>query len=116
MDDREYPDRLMIRVLTDEIANGEPCDCSTCPIAMAARRDYPHLLRSAKDPEFEVIEVYSDRLLIGDACYQLPAVATYFIGMFDRGEKVEPFSFNAWKIKRDRKPENPRKPENQKSS
>lgn len=106
---REYPDRLTIRVLSDEIADGQKGDCGTCPLALAVRRDYPELLRSDKEPEFEILEVYGDRLLVGDVCYQLPAYASYFIGHFDRGLHVEPATFIAWKIRPDRLPKNKQK-------
>lgn len=106
---REYPDRLKIRVLSDDIADGEIADCSSCPIALAVRRDYAELMRSEREPDFEILEVYGDRLLLGDECYHLPAYATYFIGLFDRGAHVEPLAFVAWKIPRDRLPQNKRK-------
>lgn len=73
-----------VRVLKRHIEAGEPATCDRCPIALA--------LNEATGLHWEVGEYKAIAKEL--SCYfDVPVEARFFVEDFDRGETVEPFSF-----------------------
>jgi hypothetical protein len=78
---------LKIQVTGEDIANGKPDDCESCPIALAMKRAIPDL---------DWIEVDGDAqwgTTDGGFGTRFPEVAKNFIRAFDSGDPVKPFEF-----------------------
>lgn len=78
-----YDDRIY--VTQNDIKYGKAVSCRLCPIATAVCR------RFAKG--FGSVMVGGSCVKIGRKFFALPKSARKFIGRFDRGETVKPFSF-----------------------
>lgn len=76
-------EQITVSVQQEDIDNGKPEDCDSCPIALACRR------LGYKDVSVGV------SLHVDDHDYWLPSEASRFIEEFDNGEVVSPFSFTA---------------------
>ena len=74
---------MKIEVTAEDIKNGKKLNCFWCPIALAVSR-------SANTPD---CWVDNTRVEIRGMIYQLPREAGQFIVDFDKGARVEPFSF-----------------------
>lgn len=86
--------KRLVTVTEDDIRNGTPGNCETCPVALAAKRAYP---------EASDVYVYEKEISVvvtGGYChttsYQqwLPDAARNFVRDFDAkgADAVEPFS------------------------
>lgn len=75
---------MKIVVTQDDIDNGRRESPTHCPIALAARRQFPH----------RYVLATADHLLVGGLTYYwLPPVAVSFVDDFDEGYPVQPISF-----------------------
>jgi len=79
-----------IYVTDDDIRDGDPANCSECPIALAISRAVPNV----------AVHVFDDSIIImpfadGESNFTLtlPVNACNFIHYFDNGLPVQPFSF-----------------------
>jgi len=79
----EYNTLLKVEVTAEDIKEGKRKSCTSCPIALAFRRALGH-------DEVKVGEIYTK---IGKREYRTPKVAFQFITLFDKYQKVEPFTF-----------------------
>lgn len=82
---------MKIHVTQRHIESGKPKDNHACPIALAVK---------SINTEFTRIPINSIRvgrhlIAINEEIYELPNIANQFITDFDKGEKVEPFTFAA---------------------
>lgn len=87
----QVPESLEITVTAEDIARGEPCNPSRCPIALAAGR---------LEQVIQVIVTYGLVTISFSAqpafvCYRLGADAREFIGAVDAGEVPGPAVFTA---------------------
>ncbi len=73
---------MFIEVTQEDIMEGQPCNCRLCPVARAISRR----------TNLEVI-VRSDFVRVDDKTYDLHLEASAFVRQFDRGFRVQPFSF-----------------------
>lgn len=85
-----FPDTITVTVTADDIAKGEPEECGSCPIAIAAMQ-IDGVVEAA---------VYPQRMTIWSADrmareYHLPDDAQIFVAAFDLNLDVEPFTFEA---------------------
>ena len=80
---------MKVKVLEDDIADGDPRTCVSCPIALA--------LLAVDGVDFASVGTKMARVRFAGraekefSIYRLPAEAIRFIAQFDRGNKVEPF-------------------------
>ena len=78
------PKYKIVKVTQADISSGRPKNGVYCPVALAVRRLFPE-----RNTTVGVFAVY-----INDKPYTpLPASAVDFIGQFDKGRAVKPFSF-----------------------
>jgi hypothetical protein len=75
---------MKISVTQKHIDEGNVGDCAACPIALALAR------------AFETRDVYAGTysLCVENKCFSTPEVARNFMGDFDAGGPVSPFSFD----------------------
>jgi hypothetical protein len=79
---------MRIEVTEQDIAAGRRRQPSACPIALAVKRAYA--VERASVAEYDIIVTrWCDRQFK----WRTPTPAASFIERFDKGEKVEPFSF-----------------------
>lgn len=78
---------IKIEVTAEDIANGEPGESGSCPIALAFKRAIPGIVyvEVEDDTYFETNESTFD--------LRLPGHASQFVRDFDDGEPVKPISF-----------------------
>ena len=76
---------MKIQVTEEDIKNGVRHFCSSCPVALAIKKLYP---------AETWVSVSARRVVIEETSYDLPEVAITFIQMFDKGQKVEPITFD----------------------
>lgn len=81
--------KITVNVTQEDIDNGEPDDCSECPVALAIWRELPL---------FRGVRVNRDGIYLVDMDNRVyerdfPHGVLNFIGLFDEGGYVEPFSF-----------------------
>jgi hypothetical protein len=95
------PAELVIEVTADDIRLGVPGNMCRCPVAIAAVRalggDWAGYLAVEEDID-EVLQVSlyaSSRAVDPYAAYPLPGDAADFVGRFDDGHEVAPFTFTA---------------------
>jgi len=79
--------RVKVEVTAEDIASGDPQECSSCPIARAMNRATPGR-KWLVDDRFAGYHVCGR---ITD--FPMPDSAREFISRFDRGAAVEPFAF-----------------------
>jgi hypothetical protein len=79
---------MLIEVTQEDIDAGKREDCRNCPIALAVKRACPNWLNIAVSWQVEADTINGDPIEI-----QLPQEAEDFVGMFDDGMKVQPFTF-----------------------
>lgn len=96
------PDELVIEVTAEDIRLGTPASACQCAIALAALRalgeDFAGFLmaEAAGDEQPLQVSLYENRAAhVPYAVYPLPPAAVSFIGRFDHGRPVEPFTFTA---------------------
>lgn len=80
--------KVTVSVTADDLANGKPGDACKCPVAKAINRAVPRGRGAVVNPSccwFGPARRFKR---------DLPPVAHDFILAFDRGEEVEPFSFD----------------------
>jgi hypothetical protein len=95
--------RLTIDVTQEDIDQGEVGSCGKCPVALATIRSFEaagHRLDWEGDDEDYPVSVSAPLVLAyleTGGWYEAdpPPAAYLFIGDFDRGRKVDPFSFEA---------------------
>lgn len=76
---------MKITVTNKDIKNGRQHHCFECPIALAVRRAC----------QTEVVSVGGFTIKVrGGDWIKIPRLAVNFIGDFDLGKPVQPFSFN----------------------
>lgn len=78
---------MKISVTKTDIAKGDPGDCFSCPIALALQRKASKVVVGSTHADFK----WKGRKY-SDIC--LPREAVKFIGEFDSGESVKPFTFD----------------------
>jgi hypothetical protein len=79
---------LLVSVGQNDILDGFPCSCTSCPVAIAVRRAFPW--GDFGPPE---LTVSSKEILIDGILFHVPRSARNFIRKFDRKNKVQPFNF-----------------------
>lgn len=75
---------LTIDVTAEDIRDGKPKLCESCPIALAIKRAYPGL----------PVNVEEEEVVIGEHAYNLPDDVSDAIRAIDYGIPVEPFQFS----------------------
>ena len=75
---------MLVNVTEEDIVRGKRGDCSLCPIALAVGRLFP---------KATYISVQSNKIAVDDTEFFVPNSAIAFIGRFDHGSSVYPFSF-----------------------
>lgn len=83
---------VKIDVTQADIDAGEKGDCGKCPIALAVDRAIPGAINISVGDDMIVFQLSGgyNGVLIGET----PKVAVDFIGLFDEGCRVQPFSFD----------------------
>lgn len=89
---KQKPLKKTVHVEACDIERGKPGSATSCPIARAVRRQ--HASKRG-------VSVGRDDVVVGSrgetrrhpAVYALPAKASRFVGRFDEGKPVRPFSF-----------------------
>jgi len=76
---------VTIAVTAEDIANGDPGNCSTCPVALAISRE------TGLDASF--LDVDQEEIIIDEGQLTCPIVVQQFISRFDNGKPVDPFTF-----------------------
>jgi hypothetical protein len=77
---------VKINITLDDIWRGRPYSMSECPIALAIAR--------AVGGNVKVFVHVRDGTVVGEKVFYLHEIASAFIDRFDKGKKVEPFSFD----------------------
>jgi hypothetical protein len=77
---------VRINVTARDIARGKPQNAECCPVALAARRKFKTRVRAS-------YKLLVDQGGVWMVPYTLPERALDFIGAFDEGLPVRPFSF-----------------------
>ena len=83
---------LHVEVTAEDIAAGEKGHCQRCPIALAMLR-CPNVFSVVVGEEISV-QTYDQDQWTEPYVAECPSVASKFVGDFDSGDKVEPFSFD----------------------
>lgn len=74
---------MRFSVTNDEITDGRIRDCERCPVALAIRKQLPHLR----------VSVSKVAIIIQGAVYNVSEPIRKFLLDFDNGRPVEPFEF-----------------------
>lgn len=74
---------MKIEVTQDDINNGQRSRCRFCPVALAIQRTFPD----------QLVTVGNEAAEIGMCFITFPTNASEFISAFDKGLKVQPFTF-----------------------
>lgn len=81
---------ITVEVTAEDIAAGRPRRCYFCPIALAVRRALRRRDTGAVMVTPEQITYHTGLV---EHVHELPIEAMGFVGRFDAGEDVEPFTF-----------------------
>lgn len=87
---------MFIEVTEGDIRNGVARDTDSCPISLAVTRALGKGSRAYT--YYAELCVYSRHDV--QTLYSLPAAASRFVSRFDCGQAVEPFTFEAIKIRK----------------
>jgi hypothetical protein len=82
-----------INVTAEHIAAGERENCERCPVALAIRDAFPHLVYIEVAPEGISISLRGADIWGLKAHVDVAREVQEFIRAFDSGEPVEPFTF-----------------------
>lgn len=83
---------MLIRVTSDDIANGNRHSCKTCPIALAVQRHT--VAKGVRIDPLRGIGIYgSKKVRNGLYIWDILSPSWGWARRFDRGENVKPFSF-----------------------
>lgn len=88
---------LLINVTAEDVARGRQSDCQSCPVALALYRaavgQWGRNFFTMVEAGYEALQVLDTDE--GEFSAPTPAAAFEFMGVFDNGEPVAPFAFEA---------------------
>ncbi len=92
-----------LEITYDDIARGKPGDTHSCPVVLAATKAFHCSSQEISVGGFQLVHMpaFTDDIDI----YELPGRAQAWIAAFDRGEQMQPITFDIMLTDRSCRPE-----------
>lgn len=87
--------KKVINVTANDIKKGEAGECSKCPVTLAVHRVFKSASCVETFPSHAGVYFVKEGVLKKSFDADMPCKVATFIGKFDAGDKVKPFTFTA---------------------